>query len=134
MENSMGHADFDLEELRDAAIAEQARSHSTTIATNIRTGHEQTLTTMAEDFACRVSKPGVTETLVRTAMACGPRAAGQMLIDLVQAGIDAEAELAAIKEVERMEAARIESRGEAMAEQRIWAIAMRDQSAFGGVA
>lgn len=128
----MGHADT--EELRDAAIAEQARSHSAAITTNIRTGHEQTLTTIAEDFSCRVSKPGVTEMLVRTAMACGPRAAGQMLIDLVQAGIDAEAELAAIKEVERMEAAHIESRADARIEQRIWAKAMRDEPVFGSAA
>lgn len=128
----MGHAD--IEDLRDAAIAEQARIHAVAIATNIRTGHEQTLSAMAEDFALRVSQPGITELLVRTAYACGPRQVGQMLIDLIQKGVDDQAELAAVKEVERIEAGRAEQRAEDQAEQRIWAKAMRDQPVFGGVA
>lgn len=97
----MGHADN--EDLRDAAIAEAARRHASAVRQNILTGHEQTLSAQADEFALRVSQPGVTEHLIRAAMSCGPVLAGQMLLDLIQKGINAEAELAAIKEVERME-------------------------------
>lgn len=96
---------IDPEDQRDAKIAELARKHVAAIATNIRTGHEQTLFTMAEEFAFRVSQAGVTEHLIRAAMSVGPLGAGQMLIDLIQKGIDCEAENEAVKEVERMEAA-----------------------------
>lgn len=126
----MGHAD--IEDLRDAEIARLAREHATAIAINIRVGHEQTLSTMAEEFALRAGKPGVTEQLIRAAMSCGPLQAGQMLIDLIQKGIDGEAELVAVKEVERMELHQLESRAEDRRDQRIWAMAMREQSAFGG--
>lgn len=128
----MGHAD--IEELRDQTIADLARRHAAAIATNIRAGHEQTLGTMADEFALRVSQPGVTEQLIRAAMSCGPLQAGQMLIDLIQKGIDGEAGLVAVKEVEHMEANRQGAQAEERRDQRIWAVAMRDQSAFGGVA
>lgn len=97
----MGHAEN--EDLRDAAIAEAARRHAGAVRQNILIGHEQTLSAQADEFALRVSQPGVTEHLIRSAMSCGPALAGQMLLDLIQKGINAEAELAAIKEVERME-------------------------------
>ena len=90
--------------LRDLAIAEAARRHAAAMRTNILTGHQQTLETLAEDFAHRVSQPGVTEQLVRATVSCGSAVAGQMLVDLIGKGIDAEAEAAAIKEIEHREA------------------------------
>lgn len=95
---------LDQEEMRDQAIAEAARRHAAAIRTNVLTGHQQTLTSMAEEFADRVSQPGITEHLIRAAMSVGPWIAGRMLLDLIQKGIDAEAEIEAIKEIERAEA------------------------------
>lgn len=97
----MGHH-YD-EEQRDQAIADAARRHAAAIRTNILTGHEQTLKFAADDLAERMCAPGVTEQLIRSALSCGPLLAGQMLIDMVQKGIDADAELAAIREIERAE-------------------------------
>jgi hypothetical protein len=84
------------------AVAAAARRQAAAIRTNALTGHQQTLEGLAEDFAHRVSQPGVTETLIRTALSCGPSTAGQMLLDLIQKGVDLEAEVEALKEVERM--------------------------------
>lgn len=97
----MGH--LSTEEMRDAAIADAARRHAAAVRQNILVGHEQTLTVAADELAHRLSQPGVTEHLICSAMSCGPALAGQMLIDLIQKGIEAGAELAAIKEIERLE-------------------------------
>lgn len=97
----MGHAEN--EELRDETIAELTRRHAAAISTNVRIGHEQTLSTVAERLALRLSGSGVTEQLVGAALASGPYQAGQMLIDLIVKCVAIEAELEAIKEVERME-------------------------------
>lgn len=102
-ENQMGKADN--EELRDATIAELARRHAGAISTNILAGHEQTLKFVADDLGSQLAMPGISELLIRTALACGRHHVGQLLIDLIQKCIDADAETAAIKEVERMEAA-----------------------------
>lgn len=96
---------LDPEEMRDMAIAEAARRHAAAIRTNIRADHQQTLATLANDFAYRVSQPDVTEQLIRASESCGTLMAGQIVRDLIQKGIDAEAEIEAIKEVERAEAA-----------------------------
>lgn len=95
---------LDPEDQRNQAIAEAARRHAAAMRTNVLTGHRQTLETLAEDFAYRLSQPGVTEQLVRTALSCGVHTAGNRLLDLIQQGIDDGAEIAAVKEIERAEA------------------------------
>jgi hypothetical protein len=100
----MGH--MDIEEMRDTTIAELARKHAAAIRTNVMQGHEQTLHDLGNALGDRLSDNAVMATLIRTAMTCGPLTAGQMLTDLAQKCIDADAEFEALKEVERMEAAR----------------------------
>lgn len=97
----MGHADN--EELRDAAIAELARKHSAAIRTNILAAHEQTLHDLGNAVGDRLCDNALMAQLIRTAIACGPLTAGTLFIDLVQRAIDADAEIEALKEVERME-------------------------------
>lgn len=87
-----------------ALIAEKKRQ-AAAMRTNALTGHQQTLSNLAESLAHRMSKPGVTEHLVRAALAVGPLGAGQMLLDLVGKCIDDDAETAALVEMERTERA-----------------------------
>lgn len=93
------------EELRDATIAELARRHAAAMRTNILAGHEQTLKFVADDLGDQLVMPGISELLIRTALACGRHHVGQLLVDLIQKCIDTDAENEALKEVERMEAA-----------------------------
>ena len=95
---------LDPEEQRDMAIATAARRHAAAMHTNAGIGHQQTLGTLAEDLAHRLSQSGVTEQLVRTSELCGDLMLGQMVRDLIQKSIDAEAEIAATKEIEQLEA------------------------------
>jgi hypothetical protein len=95
---------LDPEDQRDQAIAEAARRHAAAMRTNVITGHQQTLESLAEDFAFRLSQPGVTEQLIRTALSCGVHTAGNRLLDMIDNCIDDEAEIAAIKEIESAEA------------------------------
>lgn len=95
---------LDPEDQRDQAIAEAARRHAAAIDTNISAGHEQTLASMADDFAHLLGKPGVSESLIRAARSVGNLGAGQMVNDLIQRCIDADAENEATKEIERAEA------------------------------
>lgn len=95
---------LDPEEQRDLAIAAAARRHAAAMRTNVLTGHQQTLDMLAEDLAHRLSQPNVTQQLVRAALLCGATLAGQVLGDLIQKGIDDAAEIAAVEEIERLEA------------------------------
>jgi hypothetical protein len=97
---------FCAEEERDATIADLARKHALAIRSNVMQGHEQTLHDLGNALGDRLCDNAVMATLIRAAMTCGPLTAGQMLIDLTQKCIDSDAELEAIKEVERMESAR----------------------------
>lgn len=87
----------------DEAVAAAARRHAAAMRTNAITGHKQTLETLAEDLAHRLSLSGVTEQLIRSALVGGPLLAGHLLTDMIQKGIDFEAENEGIKEVERAE-------------------------------
>lgn len=97
------NARFDPEEARDAAIAELARKHATAVAANIRAGHVQTLNDLGNDVGDKLANNDVMATLL-SAAAAGPLTVGNLFRDLVQRCIDNDAELEAIKEVERMEA------------------------------
>jgi hypothetical protein len=112
----MGHKDMDwtaidraheaaelAQEGFDTAVAAAAREHAKAIRTNALLGHQQTLETLAEDLANRLSLSGVTEQLIRASIVGGPLVAGHLLIDLIQKGIDFEAEVQGTKEVERAE-------------------------------
>lgn len=101
----MKRDDIQIEEQRDAAIAEAARRHAAAIRTNLLTGNAKALHDLANDLGVRLSQKGVAEQLVRTAVACGPHTAGNRLLDLIQACIDSDAKCEAIKEIERVEAA-----------------------------
>lgn len=89
------------DEAFDAQLAEVSKRHAAAMRTNVITGHKQTLEALAESLAHRMSKPGVTEYLVRAAISCGPLTAGQMLLDLVGKCIADEAETAALVEMDR---------------------------------
>jgi len=93
------------EELRDQQIAELARKHAAATRTNILTGNEKVLHDISNDLGRRLNQKGVSECLVRTAIACGPLTAGNMLIDLIQKCIDADAENEVLEEVKRLERA-----------------------------
>ncbi len=98
----MGHRD--IEELRDAAIAEAARRHAAAIRTNILTGNERTLHDLGNALGERLCQKGASEILIRSSVAAGPHTAGNLLLDLIQKCIDDDAEIEAIKEIERAEA------------------------------
>lgn len=85
----------------DAQLAEVTKRHATAMRTNALTGHQQTLSGLAESLAYRMSQTGVTEHLVRAALSIGPLGAGQMLLDLVGKCIADDAETAALVEMER---------------------------------
>lgn len=86
-------------------LASLKKRHANAIHTNALTGHEQTLEALAEDMTQRLRKPGITEHLVRAALAGGPLTAGQMLLDLVGKGISDAADIAALVEMDRGEGA-----------------------------
>lgn len=94
-----------IEEQRDEAIAEAARRHAAAIRTNVLTGNEKALHDLANALGERLCQKGVGEQLIRSSVACGPHTAGNLLLDLIQKCIDDDAEIEAIKEVERAEAA-----------------------------
>lgn len=95
---------IDTEELREATIKELTRRHVIALRTLVLTGHAQTLSSLSEDLAHRMSQPGVTEQLVRMSLSVGPVGLGQSILALIEKDIEAAAEVEAIKEVERMEA------------------------------
>lgn len=89
------------DEAFDEAVAAAAREHAAAIRKNITAGHRQTLSALAEDVAHRMSMPDVMEHMVRIAAIGGPLAVGHLYCDLLQKGIDFEAEVQGKKEVER---------------------------------
>lgn len=46
-------------------------------------GDEEVLAALAESLSLRLSADGITETLIRTALSCGPLLAGTMLFDMI---------------------------------------------------
>lgn len=89
----------------DKHLAEVTKRQAAAMRTNALIGHQQTLESLAEGLAHRLSRSGVTEQLIRTALTCGPLGAGQILMDLITKCVDADAELAALAEIERCECA-----------------------------
>jgi hypothetical protein len=96
-----GEADDDF----DARLAEGTKRQIAAIRTNALVGHQQTLESLAEGLAHRLSGSGVTELLVRAVLVNGPLGAGQMLLDLINKSIAADAETAALVELDRAERA-----------------------------
>ena len=114
----MGHKEFswtaidraherqeEADDAYDAKLIAGTKRHTAAILTNARAGHQQTLESLAESWAHRVSQPGVSELLIRAALVGGPLAAGQMLLDLIAKVIDDQAENAALVELERADRA-----------------------------
>lgn len=64
---------------------------------------DPTLDNLANDLCERLGRDGVVNTLIRAALSCGPTVAGQMLLDLINKGVELEAENLAIREVESAE-------------------------------
>ncbi len=93
----------DHEEQRDELIGEKQRMHAAAIRTNVLASHHQTLHDLANAFGNRLSADGVCEQLIKAAIASGPYTAGQLLVDMINRCINDDAELEAIKEVERIE-------------------------------
>lgn len=85
----------------DEALIAETKRQAAAIRTNALTGHEQTLESLAESLAHRLSQSGVTEHLVRAALSVGPLGAGQMLLSLIGKCIEEDAETAALVELER---------------------------------
>ena len=114
----MGHKEFswtaidraherqeEADDAYDAKLTDGTKRHTAAILTNARAGHQQTLESLAESWAHRVSQSGVSELLIRAALVGGPLAAGQMLLDLINKSIAADAENAALVELDRAERA-----------------------------
>jgi hypothetical protein len=94
------------DDAHDEALAAETKRHSAAIRTNCLIGHEQTLASIALGVACKIGDDdSMFQQLVRTALSCGPATAGQVLIDMINKEIDADAENEAIKELERGERA-----------------------------
>ena len=84
----------------DSAVAAEARTQAADLLKSLASGAQEALSSFADDWAYRVSQPGVTESLLQLA-ASDPMAAGRMVANLLQACIDDAAELAALKIVEQ---------------------------------
>lgn len=87
----------------DAAVAAECGPWAKALRQNIVAGHLQTIDMVVEPFSDRISREGITELVIRTAISMGALAAGQLVLDMVQKCIDAQAEIEAIKEVEKRE-------------------------------
>ena len=96
---------LDIEEQRDAKICELARAHADATKTNVMNSNSKVLHDLSNALGDRLNHCGVSELLIHAALCCGPLTAGQMLIDLIQKCIDADAETEALVEVERMKVA-----------------------------
>lgn len=128
----MGHSDT--EKLRNSTIRELTETYTAAVMANVRTGHAQTLHDLDNAFGSQLADEGFGKLLLRAAACCGPLEAGNLVLSIMKKCIAADAECAAIKEVERMESHRHESAAGAQFEQRVWAKGMRNQSVFGGLA
>lgn len=91
------------EEQRDQAIADAARRHAKAIDANISEDHKQTLHDIGNALGDRLANNETMGLLIRTARMCNALLVGQMVCDLIQKCIDADAELEAEKEVDRAE-------------------------------
>ncbi len=98
-----------LDEMREREIAAQMIRFTRAITHNCLTDTDTALHDTGNALGDALSQPGVAENLIRSALSCGPLQAGQMLLTMIHKCIADEAELEAIKEVERMEAARVKS-------------------------
>jgi hypothetical protein len=88
-----------------ARLAEQTKVHAAAIRTNIQTGHAQTIESITEGLCDRLGRSGVTEKIVRASLIGGPLTAGQLLLDLINKCIEADADNAALVELDREERA-----------------------------
>lgn len=84
----------------DMAVAAAARFNAADLRNKARNGDDVVLADLDEDLALRLCAPGVGVELIQAVLQFGPAIAGQLLSDLIQKGVDALAEIAAIKEVE----------------------------------
>ena len=84
-----------------AHIAEQARRHAAATLTNLRTGNHQVLTGIGNAALDKLAEVGAIQRFVRTAMACGPMTAGNMLRELIEECVQEDARAAAKRELER---------------------------------
>lgn len=96
-----GEADDDF----DAQLAEVTKRHAAAMRTNALTGHQQTLSDLAESLAHRMGERGNLEGLIRAALACGPHTAGNQLLDMIDNCVEDDAETAALVEMDRAERA-----------------------------
>jgi hypothetical protein len=85
----------------DAALLRETTVQTAAIRSAALAGDLPTLSGLAESLALRLSQSGITEQLVRTALSCGVHTTGQVLLDMVGKCIAADAENAALKELER---------------------------------
>lgn len=97
--------DISHEEMRDEEIRVQTKRHAAAIRANVATDHAQTIENIDEDVSFALSEPRVLAGMIRASKAIGVLTAGQMFDALVEKAIEARAEIAAVKEVERMERA-----------------------------
>lgn len=84
----------------DIAVAAAARFNAADLRNKARNGDAGVLASLDDELAHRLGGTGVAVQLIQTALAFGPAAAGQLLSDLIQKGVDALAEIAALAEVE----------------------------------
>jgi hypothetical protein len=89
----------------DRELAEVSKRHAKAMRTNATSGHQQTLEAIASSLGYKLAPDGVSEHLIRSALARGPLLAGQMLLDLIGKCIDEDAETAALVEIDRAERA-----------------------------
>ena len=85
----------------DAALARETAIQIAAMRSAAVAGDAETLESLAESLSHRISQSGVTETLIRTALSCGVHTTGQMLLDMVGKCLADDAEIAALKELER---------------------------------
>jgi translation elongation factor EF-G len=93
----------DTEELRENLVRKLAKKHLDAMRENCLTGHEQTLSAVASELVRQMNQGNRMKGLIRSALACGPQTAGEMLQVMIDSAMRVPAELAGIKQVEHLE-------------------------------
>lgn len=86
----------------DAAVTNAMPAARNTIISKACAGDSTVLDNLDSHLCARFDGDVVT-TLIRAALSCGAAVAGQMLLDLINKGVELEAENLAIREVESAE-------------------------------
>jgi hypothetical protein len=101
-----------LDEMRDALIAEKTAEHIVSIRAKVSAG-ESPIALIADGVTDLLCNDALAQRLVRSAVCLTPHGAGVCVLEFVEQVIADQAEVEAIKEVERMERDRQESADEA---------------------